>query len=81
MDRIKMADTTVFDVQGAIELANARARKEIADKKVERFGEAKDIVKHIVASPKGTYSFPSTQGDVVTLRDDEGITKRKVVPN
>ena len=81
LDRIKMADTTVFDVQGAIELANARARKEIADKKVERFGEAKDIVKHIVASPKGTYSFPSTQGDVVTLRDDEGITKRKVVPN
>jgi len=76
MDRIIAADTTKFDVQGAIDIANARARKDIADKGAERMGEGADIVKHIVTSPKGTYSFPSTSGETVTLRDDEGIIKR-----
>lgn len=76
MDRIIAADTTKFDVQGAIDLNNARVRKEIEDRKKERMGEAKDIVKHVVDSPKGTYSFPSTTGETVTLRDDEGIVKR-----
>jgi len=76
MDRVKAADTTIFDVEGAIDLANARARKAQKDKQAESFGEAKDVVKHIVANPKGTYSFPNSAGEVVTLRDDEGITKR-----
>lgn len=77
MDRIYAADTTKFDVEGAIDLANAKARKEIEDKRAEVFGEAKDVVKHIIANPKGTYSFPNTRDEVVTLRDDEGITKRE----
>jgi len=76
MERVYAADTTKFDVEGAIDKANARTRKELEEKSKESFGVAKDIVQHIVASPKGTYSFPSTTGDVVTLRDDEGIVKR-----
>lgn len=77
MDRIIAADTTKFDVQGAIDLANAKARKELERSKEERFGEAKDITTHVLANPKGTYSFPNAAGETVTLRDDEGIIKRE----
>jgi hypothetical protein len=77
MDRIYAADTTKVDVQGAIDLANEKARKELTEKKKERFGEAKDITEHIIKNPKGTYSFPTAAGEIVTLRDDEGIIKRE----
>jgi hypothetical protein len=77
MDRIIAADTTKFDVEGAIDLANAKAKKELEAKSKERFGEAQDITSHILANPKGTYSFPNTAGETVTLRDDEGIIKRE----
>jgi hypothetical protein len=77
MDRIYAADTTKVDVQGAIDIANEKARKEREAKGKSTFDEAKDIVKHIIKNPKGTYSFPNTEGEVVTLRDDEGIIKRE----
>lgn len=77
MERIYAADTTKVDVQGAIDLANEKARKEIEEHKADRFGEAKDVTSHILKNPKGTYSFPTAGGEVVTLRDDEGIIKRE----
>lgn len=76
MDRIYAADTTKFDVQGAIDKNNKKAREEALKKGAGLFEEAKDITSHIMANPKGTYSFPSTTGEVVTLQDDVGIVKR-----
>lgn len=76
-DRVKAADTWRYDVQGAIDLAEARQRKETEAKWEEEREKNTDVVKHVLANPKGTYSFPNADGEVVTLRDDEGITKRK----
>jgi len=76
IDRIHAADTTKFDIQGAIEKANEKARKEQQEKSKDVMAEGGDIISHAFASPKTSYTFPSTTGEVVKL-DEKGIVKRK----
>jgi hypothetical protein len=76
--RILAADTTKFDVQGAIERANENARKEQQEKSREVMAEGGDIISHAFASPKTSYTFPSTTGEVVKL-DEKGIVKREKI--
>jgi hypothetical protein len=77
IDRVRQADTLAFDINGAVERANQRTREEIQKRGKERMAEGGDIVKHVLANPKTTYSFPSSTGEVVTLQDDYGIIKRE----
>jgi hypothetical protein len=40
--------------------------------------EGGDIISHAFASPKTSYTFPSTTGEVVKL-DEKGIVKREKI--
>lgn len=69
--RLRAADTQLTDVQGNLESNNERVRREHFRRYRDRMEQAKDITSHILASPKGRYSFtdPDT-GKHVTIDDD-----------
>jgi len=75
-ERIKAADTTLYDVGAQIEKHNEARRKELAQASKDRMAEAGDIYAHALANPKTSYTFPNTDGDNVTLDDHVGIVKR-----
>jgi hypothetical protein len=70
LDRIRAADCHMVDVLGGVESNNASLRKAEGRRFQERMEEAKDIVKHIIDSPKGRYSFKNDDGQLVTVDDD-----------
>lgn len=76
MDRIRAADTTVFDIGELVEKHNAKRREEIEKAGKERLAEAGDIYAHALRNPKTSYTFENTDGEVVKLDDQFGIVKR-----
>lgn len=65
------------DINKAVDLANQAARKELAKQFEEARAEPRDIVKHAISSPKGTYSFVNSEGDKVVISDSEPPKKPK----
>lgn len=76
LERVRAADTRYVDVGELVEKHNAKVREELAKKGREKMQEAGDIYSHALANAKTSYSFPNTEGDIVTLDDAVGIVKR-----
>jgi hypothetical protein len=75
LDRIHDADTLRGNILDRIDANNSHLRAGEKQRFQERLAEAADIAKHVLRA-RTTYSFKNTNGETVTLRDDEGITKR-----
>lgn len=71
LDRIRAADCYSLDVFSAMDSHNEGLRRLEGRRFRERMDEAKDIVEHIIKSPKGRYTFKNPAGDLVTLDDDK----------
>lgn len=56
LERIYAADTRIHDVDALITKNNERAKKEQKQRYQEKREEAKDLISHIAASPKDTYT-------------------------
>ena len=74
--RVAAADTWNIDVQAKLDKVNEAARKEIERKRLESFGDAKDLLVHAMRAPT-SYKFKNHNNELVTLEDDVGIVKRK----
>ena len=81
LERIYQADNEKFHVLHNLDKHNDGIRREVARRYQEQRDEARDIVEHVLRSPKGRYSFPSTTGETVTLDDHVGVIKRVGEPD
>lgn len=80
LQRVWAADTAKHDVQGRLEKANELARQEVHRRYQEASEESKDIVAHIFASAKGTYTFQSpASGKLVEVNDDPARQPVRIV--
>jgi hypothetical protein len=79
LHRLRMADTNVTDVQGNLESNNERVRREHLRRYRDRMEHAEDIVSHILASPKGRYSFDDPDTGNRVMIDDDPLRQHKVI--
>jgi len=75
IDRIYAADTSRGNILDRIDQNNTRVREGEQRRFQERLDEAADLAAHVLKAGT-TYSFKNTDGELIVLRDDEGITKR-----
>jgi len=77
LDRIRMADMASTDVLARLDANNAAVKMNANRRFREQvLGEAKDMLIHAMANPKTSYKLHNDQGDLVTIQDDKGVTKR-----
>jgi hypothetical protein len=76
IDRIHEADTLRGSILDRIDANNNHLRKGEKQRFQERLAEAHDIAVHALKA-RTTYSFKNSEGEKITLRDDEGIVKRE----
>lgn len=76
LDRLRYADMQHQDLLAAIDKKNAEVKRDQNRRYRDSMDEAKDIVAHVLRSPKGRYSIPSADGDGVVLIDDTVPEKR-----
>jgi len=76
IDRIHEADTLRGSILDRIDANNNHLREREKQRFRERLDEAADLAAHVLRA-RTTYSFVNTEGEKVTLRDDEGIVKRE----
>lgn len=70
LERVWLSDTQRHDVQTRLEKNNQAARENSSRKFKEERDEAKDVVAHIFASAKGTYTWRNDDGALVQINDD-----------
>ena len=80
LERLFNADTRRVDILLSLDRNNNRVRRDNDRRYRESMAEAKDIVKHMLKSSKGKYSFPNNDGDIVTVDDDPAHQTYKVEP-
>lgn len=72
MERLYAADNQRINILKALDDHNTKVKADEKRRYREEMEEAKDIVEHVIASPKGTYSF-NTQDEIsekkVTISD------------
>lgn len=72
IERLRLADTLRNDVLANVDAANLTARI-ASDRRWEEIRlEEADLVKHILQSPKGSYSWIDRDGESHTVQDDPG---------
>lgn len=70
LERLRAADCYAVDVFNSMDNHNEGLRRLEKRRFRERMEEANDITAHIVASPKGRYTFRNEAGELVTIDDD-----------
>lgn len=76
LTRVIMADNRRRNILDDIERHNVSQREATQRRFQEEREEMKDVFKTVFSSPKGRYSFPNSQGQVVVLDDSIGIVKK-----
>ena len=76
LERLEAADNNRHNVLVDMNGHNLRVKEAQNQRYKEKMLEAHDIFRHVLASPKGTYSFPA-EGKIVTI-DDSGPAKVKL---
>ncbi len=64
-----MRNQTVKELETAIDKANAAVKKEKQTAFDEKRDAAKDVVKHVLKSPKTSYTFRNAEGELVKVTD------------
>jgi len=77
LDRLRAADSWNTNVLNDIDKINAAAKAEIQRKHREADAERADITAHVMASPKGQYSFKGEGEEVVTISDSTPVTRKE----
>lgn len=79
LEQVYAADTQKVDVLEMIKKANDRAERDRIRRYEDRRDADRDLIEHVVRSPKGRYSFENQQGEVVQIDDDPArkYTKRE----
>lgn len=72
IDRLRAADNLRNDVLANMDAANLAARLGVERRWEEIRLEDQDLIKHILASPKGSYSWIGRDGEHHTVQDDPG---------
>jgi len=75
LDRIYAADTLRGSILDRIDSNNNHLRAGEKQRFAERVAEAHDLAVHALKA-RTTYKFRNSDGELVTLRDDEGVVKR-----
>lgn len=57
LEKLYLADTFRHDILAELDKKNKQAEKAEQRRYREELDEAKDIVEHVIRSPKGNYSF------------------------
>lgn len=76
LERLYAADMQQQDLLAAIDKKNAAIKRDLNRRYRDSMDEAKDIVEHVIKSPKGRYTIPTFEGDGVVLIDDTAPDKR-----
>ncbi len=72
LERLFNSDTLKSDVLGNLDRNNNLIRNDRQRRFEEAKEESKDILLHMLKSPKGRYSFPTPTGNIVTVDDQPG---------
>jgi hypothetical protein len=70
LERLHLADKNKVDILASIDAKNAAVRRENQRRYEEKREEIKDLVAHVAANPKSSYSFKKDDGTKVTLYED-----------
>jgi hypothetical protein len=76
LERLRAADCYTVDVMFSMDKHNASLRAVEGRRFQEKMGEAKDIVEHVLKSPKGRYTF--RDGDKLVTIDDDNKPSWKI---
>jgi len=77
IERLVMADTKRVDVLANLDKAVAQAKTENNRRFEERRLESQDKLAHLLANPRTTYTLPNNDGEILTIDDHFGVTKRE----
>lgn len=69
LEKIYLADNQKHDILAAIDGKNLLVKKDKERRYQEERDEAKDIIVHVLKSPKGKYSFKNPMGKMVVIDD------------
>ncbi len=69
MHRLYAADNKKTDVIWQMDRTNQAARASKERRFAEEREESKDIIEHVLKSPKGKYTFKNEQDEIVTIDD------------
>lgn len=73
LERLYKCDLSRRNVLEEMDKYNAQVRRDAQRRYEEEREEMKDVLKHILKSPKGQYSFPNANGEIVTVDSHRGI--------
>lgn len=77
LQRIFAADNQKFDVLGALDKTNAKAKQREQRRYQDKLGEANEITKTVLRSPKDTFSVPRAVIDPEAGSDQKVIFRAK----
>lgn len=75
-EKLVACDTMRGDLLLSIDAHNTRLREESQRRYDDKRHEASDKFAHLLAHPKTTYTLPTSDGEVLTIDDKFGVTKR-----
>lgn len=75
-DRLVACDTMRGDVLTNIDAFNTKLRQAEQRRYDDKRNEASDKFAHLLAHPKTTYTLPADDGEILTIDDKFGVTKR-----
>lgn len=70
IDQLMLRDQSAKELHKLITREEEKAKREREAKKQEVREERKDLLKHVVRSPKGSYSFKDDEGEKRVIKDD-----------
>lgn len=76
LERIESADTQRHDLMAIMDGRLVEFKNEREQRYKEKTLEAKDVFAHLLKNPSTTYTFPNAAGEIVTMDDKFGVTKR-----
>jgi hypothetical protein len=75
LERIYNADNRKVDVLARLDKNNDKIRMNEKCRYEEERAEAADLFKYLIKNPKTTYTLPNSEGDIITVDDQHGVTK------